>query len=61
MLREGRGGVGGTIIGVLLLVVLRNGLNVSGISAMYQNAVIGGIVMLAIVIDALVRRRRDGT
>ena len=59
-LREGRGGVGGTIIGVLLLIVLRNGLNVSGISAMYQNAVIGGIVMLAIVIDALVRRRRDG-
>ena len=58
-LREGRGGVSGTIIGVLLLVVLRNGLNVSGISAMYQNAIIGSIVMLAIVIDALVRRGRE--
>ena len=58
-LREGHGGVSGTIIGVLLLVVLRNGLNVSGISAMYQNAIIGSIVMLAIVVDALVRRGRD--
>lgn len=57
-LREGRGGVSGTIIGVLLLTVLRNGLNVSGISAMYQNALIGAIVMLAIVVDALIRRSR---
>lgn len=57
--REGRGGVGGTIIGVFLLTILRNGLNVSGISAMYQNALIGLIVMLAIVVDALVRRGRD--
>ncbi len=57
-LREGRGGISGTIAGVLLLTVLRNGLNVSGISAMYQNAIIGVIVMLAIVIDAMVRRVR---
>ena len=57
-LREGRGGITGTIAGVLLLTVLRNGLNVSGISAMYQNAIIGVIVMLAIVIDAMVRRVR---
>ena len=57
-LREGKGGIVGTIFGVLLLTVLRNGLNVSGVSAMYQNAIIGTIVMMAIVIDALVRRAR---
>jgi ribose transport system permease protein len=56
--REGRGGLNGTIIGVLLLIILRNGLNVTGVSAMHQNAIIGGIVMLAIVVDALVRRGR---
>jgi len=58
-LREGKGGITGTIAGVLLLFVLRNGLNVSGVSAMYQNAIIGVIVMMAIVIDMLVRRSRD--
>lgn len=58
-LREGRGGVTGTIIGVLFLLSLRNGLNYHGISAMYQNAIIGSIVMLAIVVDALVRRGRE--
>ncbi len=58
-LREGRGGVTGTIAGVLMLIMLRNGLNVSGISAMYQNAIIGVMVMAAIVIDILVRRSRD--
>ncbi|WP_312642493.1 ABC transporter permease [Hydrogenoanaerobacterium sp.] len=58
-LREGKGGIAGTISGVLLLTVLRNGLNVSGVSAMYQNAIIGIIVLLAIVIDAMVRRMRN--
>ncbi len=58
-LREGRGGVAGTILGVLLLAVLRNGLNHVGVSAIYQNAIIGTVVMLAIVTDALIRRYRD--
>lgn len=57
-LREGKGGVSGTVVGVLLLTALRNGLNVSGVSAKYQNAIIGVIVMLAIVVDTLVRRSR---
>ncbi len=58
-LREGNGGIGGTIFGVLMLTMLRNGLNISGISAMYQSAIIGLIVMLAIVMDTLVRRARN--
>lgn len=58
-MREGRGGIAGTILGVLLLAVLRNGLNQVGVSAIYQNAIIGTVVMLAIVIDALIRRYRD--
>ncbi|MGE5614848.1 MAG: ABC transporter permease [Bacillota bacterium] len=57
-LREGRGGITGTIAGVFMLIVLRNGLNVLGVSARFQNAIIGIIVMLAIVIDSLVRRSR---
>lgn len=56
---EGRGGIGGTVLGVLFLNMLRNGLNISGVSAMYQNAIIGIIVLCAIVMDALMRRNRS--
>lgn len=55
---EGKGGIGGTVLGVLLLNMLRNGLNITGVSAMYQNAIIGVIVLAAIVADTLMRRRR---
>ena len=58
-LNTGKGGIGGTILGVLFLNMLRNGLNISGVSAMYQNAIIGVIVMLAIVLDALMRKSRS--
>ena len=54
-----KGGIGGTVLGVLFLNMLRNGLNISGVSAMYQNAIIGVIVMLAIVLDALMRKSRS--
>lgn len=57
-MREGRGGVVGTVFGVLLIKMLANGLNISGVSALYQNATIGSIVLAAIVIDALIRRNK---
>lgn len=58
-LNTGKGGIGGTVLGVLFLNMLRNGLNISGVSAMYQNAIIGIIVMAAIVLDALMRKGRS--
>jgi ribose transport system permease protein len=58
-LREGRGGIAGTIFGVFMIRVLQNGLNVSGVSTLYQNAIIGFIVLMAIVIDALLRRAKE--
>jgi ribose transport system permease protein len=58
-LREGRGGIAGTIFGVFMIRVLQNGLNVSGISTLYQNAIIGFIVLMAIVVDALLRRAKE--
>lgn len=44
---------------MLFLNMLRNGLNISGVSAMYQNAIIGIIVLGAIVMDALMRKGRS--
>ncbi len=55
-MREGRGGVIGTIFGVLLIQVLKNGLVMANISSIYQSAIIGAVVLFAIIIDAFVRR-----
>lgn len=56
-LREGKGGVTGTIFGVLLIQIIKNGLNVIGVQSIFQNAIIGSIVLAAIIIDAVVRIR----
>lgn len=58
-LREGKGGVTGTIFGVLLIQIIKNGLNVVGVQSIYQNAVIGSIILAAIIIDAVVRIRSE--
>jgi len=58
-LREGKGGIGGTIFGVLLITILKNGLNISGVPSLYQNAIIGLIILMSIVIDALARRMKS--
>ena len=58
-MREGRGNVTNTIFGVLLLSVVRNGLNVVGITAVYQSAIIGIIMLSAIIIDSLARQSQE--
>jgi ribose transport system permease protein len=55
------GGVGtvvGTLIGAVLMAVIRNGLNLLHISAFYQQIVIGAVIILAVLIDRL--RQRNG-
>lgn len=56
-LREGKGGVTGTIFGVFLITIVKNGLNIIGVKSTYQNAIIGSIVLTAIIIDAVIRIR----
>jgi len=54
------GGVGripGTIVGVLIIGVLRNGLNLLSVSPFVQMIVIGVVIALAVMVDVL--RRRD--
>ncbi|MEU0282827.1 substrate-binding domain-containing protein [Streptomyces sp. NPDC006195] len=48
------GGVGkasGTLIGALILAVLRNGLNLLSVSAFWQQVVIGVVIALAVLLD----------
>jgi ribose transport system permease protein len=52
----GEGTVIGTLIGALLMAVIRNGLNLLHISAFYQQIVIGAVIILAVLIDRLRRR-----
>lgn len=53
------GGVGtvwGTLIGAMIMAVLRNGLNLLGVSAEWQTVAIGAVIIAAVYID-VVRRR----
>jgi ribose transport system permease protein len=56
----GRGTVGGAILGVILLGVVYNAMNILGISSYYQSIVLGVIVVSAVVFSNLgaLRARR---
>lgn len=51
-LSGGRGNVWGTIIGVLILGMISNMLNLVGVSMFYQDAVRGAIIVLAVLFKA---------
>lgn len=51
----GEGTVSGTMIGVLIMGVLRNGLNLLDVSAFWQKVIIGVVVVLAVWVDVLRR------
>ncbi|MDR3211363.1 MAG: ABC transporter permease [Planctomycetota bacterium] len=51
----GEGTVVGTMIGVLIMGVLRNGLNLLNVSPFWQTVVIGMVVVLAVWVDVLRR------
>jgi ribose/xylose/arabinose/galactoside ABC-type transport system permease subunit len=55
----GSGGVGGTILGVLFLGVLQNGLSIAGVPSFWQEVVTGIILIVAVIGDqvGLVRDR----
>lgn len=56
-LSGGVGTIGGTMIGAFIIGILRNGLNMSGVSAFIQQIVIGFVVIGAVWIDQLRNRR----
>jgi ribose transport system permease protein len=50
-LTGGIGGISGTIIGAFVIGILRNGLNMNGISSFVQQIIIGLVILLTVWID----------
>lgn len=55
-LSGGTGGIGGTVVGVFIIGVLRNGLNLLGVSPFIQQIVIGAVIAIAVAFDTLGRK-----
>ena len=53
----GSGSVTGTLIGALIMSVLRNGLNLLGVSSYLQQVAIGTVIVVAVLVDMTLRRR----
>jgi ribose transport system permease protein len=56
----GRGSIAGTLIGVLIMVMIRNGLNLLGVNPFWQGSAIGGIIIAAVLVERLVSTRVRG-
>lgn len=52
----GVGSIGGTVIGALIMGVLRNGLNLLNVSSFWQQVVIGVVIITAVYVDQLRHR-----
>ncbi len=53
----GRGSMVGTLMGVFITVMIRNGLNLMGVSPFWQGTAIGTIIIVALLFERLVSSR----
>jgi fructose transport system permease protein len=54
----GRGTIIGSLIGVLIVGIFRNGLQLTGVNAVYQVLITGILVILAVTVDQFARRKQ---
>jgi len=57
-LMGGQGSVIGTLIGALIMGVLRNGLNLLGVSSFIQQVVIGIVIIAAVLLDTFFKQSK---
>ena len=56
-LMGGEGTLTGTLIGALIMGVLRNGLNILGVSSFLQQIIIGSVIVAAVLFDTLLKKK----
>jgi ribose transport system permease protein len=54
----GEGSLAGALIGALIMGVLRNGLNLLNVSSFFQQVVIGLVIIGAVLVDTMLKRRQ---
>ena len=57
-LMGGQGTLAGTLVGALIMGVLRNGLNLLGVSSFLQQIVIGVVIVSAVLVDTFLKRHK---
>ncbi|MEK9199381.1 ABC transporter permease [Ureibacillus sp. FSL E2-3493] len=57
-LAGGRGGIGGTFIGVLIMSMIVNIFNLLGLSSYYQSIFMGAIIVIALVMNQLISNKK---
>ncbi len=60
-LSGGKGSLIGTVLGAMVMAVVRNGLNLLSINVFWHQIVIGGIILVAVGMDTLSRRKGKET
>jgi ribose/xylose/arabinose/galactoside ABC-type transport system permease subunit len=60
-LTGGRGRLAGTLVALLIIGIVNNGLTLVGVPSYWQQVVKGGILLAAVLYDELRRSRRDDT
>jgi ribose transport system permease protein len=56
-LMGGEGKMGGTLVGALIMGVLRNGLNLLDVSSYVQQIIIGAVIIIAVFLDIALKKR----
>lgn len=60
-LQGGRGSMLGTLLGVMFITVIGNGLIIWGVNSFFQDVVRGGLIVAAVLINTLLGRRSGET
>ncbi|MGB5847840.1 MAG: ABC transporter permease, partial [Ignavibacteriaceae bacterium] len=56
-LMGGEGRIFGTLIGAFIMGVLRNGLNLLGVSSFIQQIIIGSVIIIAVLVDMYLKKQ----
>ena len=54
----GTGGIGGTAMGVLIIAIIDNGLNILNVSSFYEQIVKGAVIAIALLLYGAINRRQ---